>query len=170
MIDVQLRAVAEADLPIFFEHQQDAAANWSLAFMGDPTDRAAFDAKWAKILGDPSCIVRTILHDGQVAGFVNCFVAPWSGVYEVGYRLGREHWGRGVATRALATFLAGITLRPLQARAASDNIASIRVLEKCGFVTLGWGQAFAERRGQEVEEIIMELRLGEGGDAAPIPQ
>lgn len=91
--EVQLREVLRDDLPIFFEHQQDHAAYWMVAFLvEDPSDRGAFDEKWAKILADESNINRTILVDGQVAGRIASFLAPWSGHIEVGC-----NWGRMMA-------------------------------------------------------------------------
>ena len=77
---------------------------------------------------------------------------------EVSYWLGREHWGRGVATRALSAFLAVETSRPLHALAAKDNAGSIRVLEKCGFGIVGEQRGFAEARGEEIAEFRFELR------------
>ncbi len=95
-------------------------------------DRAAFDAQWAKnILGNPAAINRTILVDGRVAGNIGSW--PQEGGRLVGYWIGREFWGKGVATRALAAFLRLVTERPLRAHVAKHNIGSIRVLEKCGF-------------------------------------
>ena len=58
---------------------------------------------------------------------------------EVTWWIGREDWGRGIATRALQEFLQLEATRPLYARAASDNAASIRVLTKCGFLIVGEG-------------------------------
>ena len=157
--EVALRAVTEGDLATFFEYQQDPAARWMAAFTAkDPTDRAAFAAKWAKILGDEAGTARTIVCGGQPAGNVLSFVAPWSGQREVSYWIGREYWGQGVATKALAAFVELLADRPLYARAAADNIASIRVLEKCGFIPIGRDRGFAEARGEEIEEVILELR------------
>jgi RimJ/RimL family protein N-acetyltransferase len=100
--DVLLRDVTEDDLAIFFEQQLDPVAIQMAAFTAkDPADKTAFAAKWAKILGS-GMITKTILCDWQVAGSVSCFVAPWSGLHEVTYWVGREYWGRGVATSALA--------------------------------------------------------------------
>lgn len=162
--DVLLRDVTEGDLPIFFEQQRDPAANQMAAFTAeDPSDRAAFMAKWAKILGDDSITKRTILFDGQVAGSVSTFVAPWSGELEVTYWIGREFWGKGIATRALAALLSEVKTRPLYARAAKDNVASRRVLEKCGFVIAGYERGFANARGEEVEEVVLELRAEADG-------
>ena len=152
-----LREVAESDLAIFFEHQLDPEANRMAAFTAkDPSDRAAFDAHWDKILGDPAIVKRTIVVDGRVAGSVASF--ELFGQPSVAYWLGREFWGKGVATRALAQFLGIVTTRPLYARAATDNSASIRVLQKCGFTASGSDRGFANARGTEIEELIFELK------------
>ena len=157
--DVLLRDVTEGDLPIFFEQQRDPAANRMAAFTAkDPADRVAFTAKWAEILGDESITNRTILFGGQVAGSIGAFVAPWSGKLEVTYWIGREFWGKGIATKGLAVFLSAVKIRPLYAHAAKDNIASLRVLEKCGFTIVGYERGFANARGEEIEEVALELR------------
>src|SRR5262245_17084043 len=152
--NVLLRDVTEGDLPIFFEQQRDPAANRMAAFTAkDPADRAAFMAKWAKILADDSITKRPILFGEQVAGNIGAFVAPWSGQLEVTYWIGREFWGKGIATKALVVFLGAVKDRPLYARAAKDNIASLRVLEKCGFTIVGYERGFANARGEEVEQL-----------------
>ncbi|MEQ1832157.1 MAG: GNAT family N-acetyltransferase [Candidatus Eisenbacteria bacterium] len=159
--DLKLREVTEADLATLFEQQQDPAANWMAAFTAkDPNDRPAFAAKWARILGDPTVIARVVECRGRVVGNVGAFMAPWSGQREVTYWIGREHWGQGIATRALTALLGVLTERPLHARAAADNRASIRVLEKCGFMRVGGERGFAEARGEEIDEVVMELRAG----------
>src|SRR5690606_13303799 len=127
---VRLRDVEPDDLPVFYAHQRDAEAARMAGFPS--RDRAAFDAHWAtNVLGNPSAITRTILVDGQVAGNVGSWLQD--GVRLVGYWIGREHWGKRVATRALEAFLRVVTERPLRARVAEHNVASIRVLDKCGF-------------------------------------
>jgi hypothetical protein len=85
----------ESDLPIFFEHQRDPVANRMAAFPARKRD--AFMEHWSKILSDPSVVVRTVLLDGAVAGNVQSFERD--GAREVGYWIGRDHWGKGVATR-----------------------------------------------------------------------
>jgi RimJ/RimL family protein N-acetyltransferase len=157
--DVLLREMTEMDFPVFFQHQLDPIAN-QLAVFGakDPTDNAAFTAKWIRILGDETITKRTVTVDEQIAGQVLSFVAPWSGLPEVSYWIGREFWGRGIATRALGQLLDLIPTRPLYARSARENAASVRVLEKCGFTITGCGRAFSDARGEEVEEVILELK------------
>lgn len=159
--DVQLRDVAHGDLPIFFEHQLDPDANHMAAFTA--RDRDAFTAHWTRILGDETIIKKTILFDGHVAGNVVSF--EQSGEREVGYWIGREYWGKGIATRALSEFLGHVKVRPLYAHVAKHNIASIRVLEKCGFTISGEVKRFSNARGEEVEEFVLKLRANEGDEA-----
>jgi RimJ/RimL family protein N-acetyltransferase len=80
------------------------------------------------------------------------------GQTEVTYWVDRAVWGRGVASRALALFLSVVRTRPLFARAASDNAASLRVLEKAGFQIIDTEMSYAPGRRAETEESI--LRLG----------
>ena len=110
---------------------------------------------WGKIMQDESVILKTILFEGQVVGNVLSF--ELSGEREVGYWLGREFWGKGIATQALSQFLAQEQVRPLYAHIAKHNIASRRVLEKCGFVVYGEDKGWPDARGEKVEEFILKL-------------
>jgi RimJ/RimL family protein N-acetyltransferase len=126
-----LRNVIEDDLRTFFEHQRDPEATAMAAFPAREWD--AFIAHWRnRVLGDPANETRTILADDQVAGYV----ASWEGDGRrlIGYWIGSEYWGRGIASSALAEFLKNHErTRPIFAAVASSNVRSIRVLEKCGF-------------------------------------
>jgi len=153
---VRLRPVAESDLQLFFEQQLDPQANFMAAFTSkNVTDRKAFDDKWAKILADPAIAIRTILANERVTGYV--LHHSWFGDPEVTYWLGREFWGKGIASRALQMFLQQEKLRPLYGRVAKDNAASRRVLEKCGFVLIGEDKGFSNARGEEIEELILVI-------------
>ena len=155
--EVRLRNVKESDLPIFFTHQQDPAASHMAAFtFKDPADREAFDAHWSKILGDDTITIRTIVVDEEVAGHIGSF--KWDGKPNVTYWIGREYWGKGLATWALTEFLKNLGTRPMFARTAKDNVASLRVLEKCGFKVIGEEKGFANARGEEIEELVLELK------------
>jgi RimJ/RimL family protein N-acetyltransferase len=125
-----LRDVIDSDVPIFFEHQRDPEATSMAAFPA--RDREAFDAHWQKILADDQLTKKTVLFEDRVAGNVVSF--DQDGKHLVGYWIGREFWGKGLATRALAELLAELPQRPLHAYVAATNAGSIRVLEKCGFV------------------------------------
>jgi RimJ/RimL family protein N-acetyltransferase len=125
-------------------------------------DREAFMAHWARILADEAIIKKAILFDGHVAGNI----VSWQQFdeREVGYWIGKEYWGKGIATRALAEFLGDVKARPLFAHVAKHNIASIRVLEKCGFMISGEDKGFSVTDGEEVEEFILKLSANERGE------
>ena len=149
--DVVLREVREEDLPIFFEHQRDPEANRMADFPA--RDREAFMAHWKKIPDDPTNVAMTVVFRGQVAGNVVCWGPPDDRA--VGYWIGPEYWGKGVATRALASLLPLLT-RPLYAHVAQHNVASIRVLQKCGFTILGKAKT-SSASGSDVEELVLKL-------------
>ncbi len=136
-----------------FEQQLDPAATQMAAFPA--RDREAFMAHWAKILRDETVIVKAILFEGQVAGNVVCF--EQSGQTLIGYWLGKEYWGKGIATHALSEFLNHVKTRPLYAYVAKHNLASRRVLEKCGFMLIGEDKAATDTPGEEVEEFLLKL-------------
>ena len=152
-----LREVEDRDLDVLFEHWTDREAIRMAAFTpADPDDRGAFDARWARLRRDRATTNRVIEAEGRVVGQIASF--ELGGQREVTYWIGREDWGRGIATRALQQFLTTIEVaRPLYGRAASDNAASIRVLEKCGFKRVGSGRGFAHGRGEETEEVVLRL-------------
>jgi len=127
---VILREVVDSDLPIFFEHQRDPEALRMAAFPSRAHD--AFMTHWARLRRETSNIARTIVCDDQVAGNIGSWIAGNRRL--IGYWIGREFWGRGVATAALDAFVAEIKERPLHAFVAKHNVGSIRVLQKCEFV------------------------------------
>lgn len=131
--EITLREVKAEDLPVFFLHQADPDAAAMAEFKS--RDEAAFIAHWRKIMEDGLVLKRTILFNGEVAGNIVSFIV--GGRREVGYWIGREYWGKGVATKALELFLEAETDRPIYAGVSKNNTASIRVLEKCGFTDAG---------------------------------
>ena len=151
MNEVRLRNIEPNDLPIFYEQQLDPDAARMAEFPA--RDRASFDAHWeTNILGNPDAITQTILFDGEVAGNIGSW--PQDGLRLVGYWIGKEYWGKGVATRALAAFLRLVTDRPLHAHVAKHNVGSIRVLEKCGFGLEQTGEVGSD----EGVELVLVLR------------
>src|SRR5579871_5282269 len=153
MAQVYLREIESTDLPEFFEHQRDPIANLMAAFPA--REREAFMTHWNKILADDKVIKRTILNQSEVAGNVVCYER--SGELLIGYWLGRKFWGQGVASRAISEFVSSIPARPLHAHVAKQNVASIRVLEKCGFQVSGESCAAAATGGEAVDEFIYSL-------------
>lgn len=155
--DILLRDVQESDLDDFFTFQLDKEANYMAAFTHkDPTDRKAFDNHWKRILNNPDTVNRTILFKNIVVGSIAKFTIEDKP--EITYWIDKKHWGKGIATESVKQFLKTITVRPLYARVAKDNIGSNSVLEKNGFEIIGEDRGFAEGRGEETEEFIRMLK------------
>ncbi len=160
---VTLREVVDDDIPLFFSHQLDREANLMAAFtVADPSDRAAFFARHERFRHDPAITMRTILEGDEVVGSIAIYGGPAD--REVTYWIDKRHWGKGVATKALLLFLKEVSERPIYARVAKDNLSSMRVLEKGGFVITMADKGFANARGREIEEWVMRLDAGGKGD------
>jgi RimJ/RimL family protein N-acetyltransferase len=158
-----LREVRDEDLAVLFEQWADPVAVRMAAFTApDHMDRAAFERRWSRLRSDETVITRAIVVDGEVAGTIGSWGDP--GEREITYWIGRSYWGKGIATGALKAFLTVDQSRPLRARVAYDNVASHRVLEKCGLRVIATERGFAEARSAEIEEFV--LRLEEPGSAA----
>ncbi|MBN8230163.1 GNAT family N-acetyltransferase [Corallococcus macrosporus] len=127
-----LRDITDEDLPLFFEHQREPEAARMAGFQS--RERDAFMTHWRTNVLRPANINRAIVMDGVVVGYIGSW--EQDGQRLVAYWIGREHWGQGVATRALSKFLPLVPTRPLYAWVAAHNRGSIRVLEKCGFHTV----------------------------------
>jgi RimJ/RimL family protein N-acetyltransferase len=147
-----LRDVIEEDLPVFFEHQRDPEAVEMAAFPA--REREPFFEHWHRIMGDDELVAKTIVSEGEVAGNISSWERD--GKRLVGYWLGREFWGRGLATQALAELVEELTVRPLYAEVSTTNVGSIRVLEKCGFTVVGTTTEQDEAFG-EIELLLMTL-------------
>jgi RimJ/RimL family protein N-acetyltransferase len=156
MAEIALREVRDEDLDGIFEQMRDPEGVWMAAFTAkDPDDRAHFDAHMAQVRAAPGVTMRAITQDGQLVGHVAIFDSD--GDLEVTYAVDRAAWGQGLASRALALLLQEVQARPVHARAASDNLGSLRVLEKAGFRIIGTNRDFAQARKTEIEETILRL-------------
>jgi RimJ/RimL family protein N-acetyltransferase len=156
MAEVALRPIEDSDLDALFEQMRDPESVRMAAFTTkDPDDRAAFEIHMAKVRTSPEVTTLAVTADGRLVGTVACFVVD--GDTEITYWIDRSWWGQGIASRALALFLDTVPVRPLYARAASDNVGSLRVLQKAGFVAIGTEISYANARDAEIEETILRL-------------
>lgn len=146
------RDVADSDLPIFFVQQMDQDAAEMAEFPS--RDHDAYYAHVNKILQDEKCILLTILWNDKVAGNIGSY--DLFGEREVTYWLGKEYWGKGIATAALTEFLEIEMTRPVEGRVAKGNIGSRRVLEKCWFVVTGEDE-YENPGGVKVQEYVLRL-------------
>ena len=153
---IALRPVEDADLDALFDQMRDPEAVRMAAFTAEnPDDRHAFDIHMARVRNSPGITMRAITCDGQLVGSIASF--PSGDQTEVTYWIDRTAWGRGIASRALQLLLKLVPVRPLHARAASDNIASLRVLPKAGFSVIGTENSYARGRDRNIEETILRL-------------
>ncbi len=152
-VEVRLRSVEDSDLGVFFDHQADPDTARMAAFPA--RDKDQFAVHWARIRADPTVILRTIVADGVVAGNIGSWLLHRQRL--LGYWVGREQWGRGVATQALLRFADEVSTRPLYAHVAVHNVGSIRVLEKCGFRHDRGQEAEAPVPDDGIEEFIFVL-------------
>ncbi|MDH6549467.1 GNAT family N-acetyltransferase [Streptomyces sp. SAI-041] len=99
------------------------------------------------------CLWTMVAEDGQVIGFTGA--QPWprdwgpTGEIEIGWRLGRAHWGRGYATVA-----ARMTLERLRAAGVTDVVALVRPGNERSI-------AVAKRLGMELAETYPHPLLQE---------
>ncbi|MGZ8470669.1 MAG: GNAT family N-acetyltransferase [Gemmatirosa sp.] len=136
----RLRPWRHTDRTALLRHADDPEIARNLRLLPHPYDDAAADAWLAHAAGDtPPRGVWAIDVGGEAVG---CFAHERgadveASLYEVGYWLGRAHWGRGLATAALRTITALAWTDPaivrLQAGVFAWNAASMRVLEKAGY-------------------------------------
>jgi RimJ/RimL family protein N-acetyltransferase len=151
-----LRDVRDEDLPVLFEQWTDPVAVHMAAFTApNHMDRDAFERRWSRLRADESVLAKVVVVEDDIVGTIGSWGDP--GEREVTYWIGRPHWGKGIATGALAALLAIDRSRPMYGRVASDNVASRRVLEKCGFRVIATDRGVAEARSAEIEELVLRL-------------
>lgn len=153
-VTVRLRPVEPADLPTLCAFQQDPDSCALAAVRPRTTEN--FLEHWRGVLADDTIIPRAILADETLAGTISRFNRD--GEHFVGYWIAREHWGKGIATRALQLLLGEVTTRPLRASVASHNAASLRVLQRCGFAITGTTHEPPTDRYLESEVVSLILR------------
>jgi RimJ/RimL family protein N-acetyltransferase len=155
-VNVSLRPLEDRDLDAIYQQVTDPQSIRMAAFTAeDQTDRSAFLNRMSRIRANASAANRVIDVDGAIAGTIASFRIDDQ--LEVTYWVDRTQWGKGIASAALQILLAETAERPVFARAASDNVASLRVLEKAGFRPIGVDRGFAPGRGEEIEETILRL-------------
>lgn len=81
--------------------------------------------------------------------------------FELGYWLAEAHWGLGYATEACRALLdwifAGSDIERVTSAAHDDNLASLKVQHKLGFVETGAAPKFSQARQYFVPHILTEL-------------
>jgi len=128
---VALRDIGESDIPVLFAYQDDPEANEMAAFPA--RDESAFREHLGRVLANTDNIALAIVDGDVVVGQIGSWSDEENATRDVGYWVGREHWGKGYATAGLRALLEIEPVRPLWAYIAEHNVGSQRVVEKCGF-------------------------------------
>jgi RimJ/RimL family protein N-acetyltransferase len=153
---ITLRALVQGDLDeVFLWESNRAAARMAAFTRADPTDRAAFDLHYERVLANPDNTNLAIEEDEVFVGTIASFTVE--GLRELTYWVDPDRWGQGIASAAVATFLGRETLRPLFARAAAQNVGSNTVLLRNGFVKIGEDTGWADGVAEDVRENIYRL-------------
>lgn len=104
--------------------------------------------------------------DGEVCGVISLKEMNHMMNYaEIGYQVGEQFQGRGIATKAIGLLLDKIfsktPLRRIMAYVHDENIASCRVLGKLGFQREGLLREHFIINGKTVNEILFALLKSE---------
>ena len=99
----------------------------------------------------------------------------YKGTMEVGYWLGQEYWGKGIATEAVRVFVEDTLLhvRPnvvrLQAKVFSRNLASAKVLRKNGFELEGVLRSSYEKHGMVGDTLLLVRTFNPSSSSLLLP-
>ena len=169
---VRLRALKVIDAPALADEANDPAVARTLRdYFPQPysvDDALRFIEEAQSTAGPASQFV--IEAGGEVAGVMGIFLGEdvLRRNAEIGYWLGRRWWGRGIATEAVTQIVhyafAELQLQRVFAEVFGSNPASVRVLEKAGFVQEYRLPAVIVKDGEVLDLIAMGVRKTDRAD------
>jgi ribosomal-protein-alanine N-acetyltransferase len=145
--DIVLRELHEKDVKNYYQYLSDPMVNKFVSEDDIPKniEEAKGELKyWQDLFTNNRSIYWAISkkNSGELIG--TCGFNLWSRTHarvEISYDLSRKYWGKGIMTKALRAVcdfsFIRMNVKRIQASIAHDNIASIRVLEKLGFIQEG---------------------------------
>ncbi len=165
-----LRTYGQADAPHIVALLDDPVMADFL--MVTPQPFVAFDARqlvkaaWRRLATGRGFDLMIVAKDGGTPiGGVGVGLHDEGARAELGFWVGRNHWGRGYATEAAARLIDfardSLGVSRITATAAEGNAASRRVLAKLGFVETGREQRTVPSAG-EARTVILFERTGVG--------
>ena len=103
---------------------------------------------------DGPFVYPIITNDSKNIGYIQlCQIDD--GSWEIGYHIAKEFTGKGYATESVKAFLPAmakkLNIKEVYGICLAENTASVRVLEKCGFVQVYQGTG--DYQGKEAEII-----------------
>jgi RimJ/RimL family protein N-acetyltransferase len=118
------------------------------------------DALWWIDAGSKTQYIKAIEHNGSLVGCISATIGhfEYNLSAELGYWIGQEHWGQGIATAAVNEFCHFLfnetELVRLFVSVVKENKASIRVLENNDFVHEGLLKNASYKNGRFFDEYI----------------
>jgi phosphinothricin acetyltransferase len=169
-----IRACKEKDIPAIAAIYAHAVRFGTASFETDPPSETEMLRRRADILdkGQPYLVAETA---GEIVGYA------YAGTYRrrPGYRctvedsiyIRPDQVGRGIGTRLLPALIAVCEERDYRQMIAvvgdSENHASIRLHQRCGFRTVGTFEAVGYKLGRWLDSVLLQLTLGRGAGAPP---
>ncbi|ADN76566.1 GCN5-related N-acetyltransferase [Ferrimonas balearica DSM 9799] len=134
-----VRPLLQADLPWFVELEGDPEVMRYTDRPAQTPEQSTFallELAGRRELDGQLCLWAVVNREGEGLGTAAVYRND-DQQWEMGYKFHRYCWGQGLASE-LAEALVGYLQQPLKgetlhAFAFSDNVASCRILEKCGF-------------------------------------
>lgn len=135
---IELRDFLSEDEDILVSYlNEEAVTKYLSARLPQPYTKEA--AAWWVSTGSKMGIVKAITHNGILVGSISALPGEFERQKsaEVGYWVAKPYWGKGIASEALKQFtelvFKNTDLIKLYASVFGENLASAKVLEKCGF-------------------------------------
>lgn len=111
--------------------------------------------------GDGPLVYPVLLKDGTYVGYVQA-IPMEDGTWEVGYHIGGDYTGRGYATEAVKAFLPVVMrergIRRIAGICLADNQASVKVMERCGFIKEFEGVGPYQGKEREICRFYYDLK------------
>ena len=163
---VHIAPITEADIKVLYLLGNDKDVSWmsgggltyplsyeefrtkkTIAVSTSPQDMASYAIRW----------------NTNLVGSIGYFRREQDLPLEIGYWLGREYWGKGIATNALQLALEAMRDRGISgtviATTMPDNLSSRHILLKCGFREIGTEVFESPARNMEVEGVQHSIEL-----------
>ncbi len=111
--------------------------------------------------GEGPLVYPILLKDGVYIGYVQA-VPFEDGTYEIGYHIGGSFTKQGYATEAVTAFLPVIMkqldITEMTGVCLADNKASVKVMERCGFVKLFEGMGNYQGQQREICRYVYKAK------------
>ena len=105
-------------------------------------------------------------NEGKNIGYVQLCKLD-EGTWEIGYHIAKNFTGKGYATEAVKAFLPAmaqkLNLKEVYGICLAENLASVRVLEKCGFTKIFQGLGIYQGRETEIIKTIWRYSVWHKG-------